>query len=190
MYAEPDSIAKWLGNVEKMVKPARLAHVLRVADLARRIAIVNQIDHSRSYLAGLLHDVARDLPADELMRLAPPETVDDLENPLLLHGRAGRVILENWGLSDEIVLQAVEDHVTGPRNDNSVAIAVYIADICEPGRRVNGDVRALALIDLSAAYKKAMLSKVNYLQSRNIRVHPRTWNCFARLGLEETSRMI
>ena len=169
----------WLERIRLMVKPRRFEHVLRVAELAREIALQSGLSPQLAYAAGVLHDVARDLPDSELRRLAPPECSIDALHPLALHGRAGRTLLERWGYSaqrpaERVVLEAVEDHTTGPREHNPISACVYIADVSEPGRGVNADIRELALHDLHAALRRAIVSKVTYLQGRGIEVHPRT----------------
>ena len=178
--ALPGALAElplWQERVRLMVKPRRYEHVLRVAELARQIAEAAHLvaeDIARAYAAGILHDIARDLPESELLRLAPPECDIDCNHPLALHGRAARTLLEHWGYRDEVVLAAVEDHTTGPRGGNRVAACVYIADVSEPGRGVNADIRELALWDLDAALRRSVTSKVTYLQGKGIPVHPRT----------------
>jgi len=183
----------WLNRVQLMVKPRRFEHVMRVAELAREIAKAGGIDPQLAYWAGVLHDVARDLPDTELLRLAPPECDIDAAHPLALHGRAGRTLLEHWGLgqnqAERIILEAVEDHTTGPRAGmagagkagNGVSACVYIADVSEPGRGVNADIRELALYDLPAALHRAIVSKVTYLQGRGIEVHPRLLSSYHAL---------
>lgn len=173
--------ALWESRIRLMVKPRRFEHVLRVASLARDIAHANRLDERRAYAAGMLHDIARDLPDSELLRLAPPESEIDLRHPLALHGRAARTLLSQWGYSDEVVLEAVEDHTTGPRSSSGVAACVYVADVSEPGRGVNDDIRELALQDLNAALARAIGSKVLYLQERGITVHPRTLDAYRQL---------
>lgn len=182
-----DSTFEWRSRVEAVVRPSRFAHILRVADLARDIARRHRLDASRAYLAGIVHDIARDLPDAELFRLAPPENEIDARHALAVHGRAGRALLEHWGLHDEIVLEAVEDHTTGPRGGNAVAVALYIADVSEPGRMVNQDIRELAFEDLDAALRRALSSKVHYLQGRGITVHPRTMLAYENLKLKPAS---
>lgn len=178
--ALPEALAElplWQERVRLMVKPRRYEHVLRVADLAQQIAEAARLsadEVARAYAAGILHDLARDLPESELLRLAPPECDIDANHPLALHGRAARTLLEHWGYRDELVLAAVEDHTTGPRGGNRVAACVYIADVSEPGRGVNADIRELALWDLDAALRRSVTSKVTYLQGKGIPVHPRT----------------
>lgn len=171
----------WEQRVRLMVRPRRYDHVLRVADLAARIALNNGLDEQRAYAAGILHDIARDLPDEELLRLAPPECAIDAAHPLALHGRAARTLLTRWGYQDGVVLEAVEDHTTGPRGGNDVSACVYIADVSEPGRGVNADIRDLALHDLTAALERAIVSKVTYLQGKGIQVHPRTLRAYHAL---------
>ncbi|PNY81526.1 bis(5'-nucleosyl)-tetraphosphatase (symmetrical) YqeK [Deinococcus koreensis] len=171
----------WERRVRLMVRPRRYEHVQRVADLSAQIARSNGLDEGRAYAAGLLHDIARDLPDSELLRLAPPECEIDAAHPLALHGRAARTLLTHWGYADPTVLEAVEDHTTGPRGGNPVAACVYIADVSEPGRGVNADIRELALRDLNAALERAIVSKVTYLQGRGIQVHPRTLRAYHAL---------
>ena len=182
----PGQLQGWLVRVQLMVKPRRFEHVMRVAELAQDIALANGIDPWLAYWAGVLHDVARDLPDAELLRLAPPECEIDAAHPLALHGRAGRTLLTRWGLSgrslhERLMLEAVEDHTTGPRPGNGVSACVYIADVSEPGRGVNADIRELALHDLPAALHRAIVSKVTYLQGRGIEVHPRTLSTYHSL---------
>jgi predicted HD superfamily hydrolase involved in NAD metabolism len=174
-------VSFWASRVQNMVKPQRFAHIERVAALAKDIALAHSLDAERAYLAGILHDVARDLPSDELLRLAPPETEADADNPLAVHGRAGRAILEQWGITDTVVLDAVEEHVTGPRDGNLLSICVYVADVSEPGRGVNDNIRELAFLDLERAYHEALTCKVHYLQSKGRMVHPRTLEAYQRL---------
>lgn len=176
----PD-LGVWEARVRLMVRPKRFEHVCRVADLAQRIALGNGLGHEQAdlaYEAGILHDIARDLPNSELLRLAPPECEIDACHPLALHGRAARTLLERWGYTQRAVLEAVEDHTTGPRRSNMLSACVYIADVSEPGRGVNDDIRELALTDLNAALNRAIVSKVTYLQGRGIQVHPRTLQAF------------
>jgi predicted HD superfamily hydrolase involved in NAD metabolism len=174
----------WLERVQGMVKAKRFEHILRVAQLASEIAAANNVDSYRAYLAGVLHDLARDLPSEELLRLAPATCTEDASNPLAVHGRAARALLESWGFDDLSVLEAVEEHVTGPRHGNLIAVAVYVADVSEPGRGVNDDIRERAFVDLESAFAQAIFCKVRYLERTGKPVHPFTRAAFDRLLLE------
>lgn len=172
------SVAPYCERVRAYVTPKRFEHILRVAILADTIARANGFSESElraTNLAAILHDVARDLSPEDMFRFAPPESPLEEAHPLSVHGRAGRRIIEGWGVNDQRVLDAVEGHVFGVAHDNRIGMAVYIADVSEPGRGgVNADLRDMAMYNLFRAYQRAVDAKVRYLQSKGKAVHPRT----------------
>jgi len=178
------SVAPYCDRVKERVSSKRFEHIVRVAILSETIAQANRFSESEVRavgLAAMLHDVARDLSDKELLELAPPETELERQHPLSVHGRAGRRIIESWGVTDERVLDAVEGHVFGVSHDNRVGMAVYIADVSEPGRGVNEDIRALAMHNLFWAYQRAVDSKVRYLRGRGKAVHPDTLKVYREI---------
>jgi predicted HD superfamily hydrolase involved in NAD metabolism len=171
------SIAPYCARVRQLVSPRRFEHILRVATLADTIGRANGFTRGETRataLASTLHDAARDLAPEELFRLAPPECELERNHPVAVHGRAGRVLATQWGVSDERVLEAIEGHVFGVPVDNRVGMAVYVADVSEPGRGVNEEIRELAMKSLFRAYQRAVDSKVKYLSAQGKTVHPRT----------------
>lgn len=194
--AEPDPVSDtdacsrpWLAGycrrVRELVTRERFEHIQRVTYVAETIARANRFDPGEvdaTCLAALLHDAARDLAPDELFGWTPPQNAVEEQHPLSLHGRAARVMVESWGVHDPRVLDAVEGHVFGVAPGNRVGVAVYIADVCEPGRGVNDDIRTLAMMDLAAAYQRAVASKVEYLRSRGKAVHPATLRVYEQLA--------
>lgn len=179
------SISPYCERVRARLSPERFAHVMRVAELAESIALANDFDEGEmraTLLAAVLHDVAREEDVESLMRLAPPENDMERSHPMAVHGRAGRVIAGTWGVNDERVLDAIEGHVFGVRPGDRVGMAVYVADVSEPGRGVNDDIRQLAMSHLERAYRRAVQTKVRYLRSRGKDVHPRTLAVHDELG--------
>ncbi len=178
------SIAPYCARVKERVSARRFEHIVRVAILTETIAQANRFSESEvraASLAATLHDVARDMSAAELFELAPPETDLERQHPMAVHGRAGRRVVESWGVTDERVLDAVEGHVFGVSHDNRIGMAVYIADVSEPGRGVNEDIRALAMKNLFWAYQRAVDSKVRYLRSKGKAVHPDTLKVYREI---------
>lgn len=171
------SVAPYCERMRVTLRPRRFAHVVRVAELAESIARANRFDAGElraTCLAAVLHDVARDLSDERLLALAPPENDMERANPITLHGRAGRAIAREWGVTDERVLGAIEGHVFGDCSGDRIGMAVYIADISEPGRGVNAEIRELAMHDLQRAYRRAVAAKVRYLRGCGKAVHPAT----------------
>ncbi len=56
-------------TLKNMLTEARFYHCLRVAEEAQRLASRWGEEESKLYIAGLLHDCARDLPYQELIPL-------------------------------------------------------------------------------------------------------------------------
>jgi len=177
-------IKPYCERVKTLVTPERFEHIVRVAVLADMIAVANGFDageRQATGLAAVLHDAARDLSTEEMLCLAPPECEVERQHPLSLHGRAGRALAARWGVVDERVLEAISGHVFGVPRDNRVGMAVYIADVCEPGRGVNHDIRELAMTNLLRAYQRAVDAKVRYLRSRGKEVHPTTLKVYEEI---------
>lgn len=174
-------LAGWCAKVRDLLTPERFGHVMRVTELAHDLAVRNGFTESETQatlLAAVLHDAARELPAEEMFRLAPPRSEMEIDYPLTVHGRAARRMAELWDVTDERVLAAVEGHVFGVREDNRIGVAVYVADVSEPGRKVNAHIRELALTDLAAAYRLAVRAKVEYLRSVGKPIHPDTLQAY------------
>lgn len=171
-------------RVRRLVSEERLQHIDRVTRLALEIGRANGFtaaELEQVELAGILHDAARDLPEAELLSLAPPECEVELEHPLAVHGRAAVVLAKSWGVEDPIVLGAIEGHMWGVDPSDRVGMAVYVADVSEPARGVNADIRDLAMHDLAAAYRRSVASKVDYLEGAGIDVHPTTRKAYEAL---------
>lgn len=178
------TVAPYCDRVRSVVGIERFEHIRRVARLADEIALANgftEPEREQVALAAVLHDAARDMSEDDLLRMAPPTCDVEADHPLALHGRVGRLLAESWGVHDGAVLEAIEGHVFGVPLANHVGLAVYVADVCEPGRGVNDDIRGLALRDLRAAYRQAMQSKVSYLHRTGKAIHPATLRAYQEL---------
>jgi len=178
------SIEPYCERVRALVTAERFEHIVRVTVLTETIARANDFDEGEiraARLAAVLHDAARDLAAEELFRLAPPENDVERQHPLSVHGRAARVLAERWGVTEERVLEAVAGHVFGVPLDNRVGMALYVADVSEPGRGVNEAIRNLACVNLARAYQMAVDTKVNYLRSQGKAVHPVTLRVYEQI---------
>lgn len=121
-----------------------MQHSLRVADLAKRIAVSETDDrhmHNEAYLAGLMHGVGKLVLAGsfpdqfrEVIETSVSEGMSTAEAELQIlgvtHAQIGAYLLGLWGLSDEIV-EAVAFHhepSTCPVPEFRPLAAVHIAN--------------------------------------------------------------
>ncbi len=184
--------AKLIAAVRSRLSARRFEHVLAVAETAARLASRYGADAERAWLAGLIHDYARELPPAEAVRLAAArgllERVDE-PSVALLHALLGAELArEELGIEDEQVLRAVACHTTGEAAMTTLDKVVYLADVIEPGRRFPGveRLRDLAWRDLDAAVLAALRQSVADLVRAGKKVDRRTLAAIA--SLEGTER--
>src|SRR5690606_24171019 len=137
-------------------------------------------------VAGLLHDVAREIEPQELLSMA--ETmgldIDDVERkaPVLLHGKVGAELLKReWGQDNPVVLQAVAQHITGAPVMPLISQIVVIADFAEPVRQFKPahTARRLAMENRVTALKYIFHQKIQFVVEREFLIHPlavQAWN--------------
>ncbi|HHY60774.1 MAG TPA: HD domain-containing protein, partial [Clostridia bacterium] len=131
------------------------------------------------YLAGLLHDYARDLPDAELLELAkkaglPPDPMKDAI-PELWHGSVGAFLVEKeLGLKHPALLQAIRDHILGSTAMTGLDKVVFLADMIEPHRDFPGVevLREKAYRDLDEAMLAAFDQSIQYLLRKRSLIHP------------------
>lgn len=130
----------YVGKLEKYLTEQRFQHSLQVANLSLKIAKFNKLDHlERYYFAGLLHDLGKTYRPDssdsiEFMKKHYPEFIDLPK--FSYHQFIGAYIAEHdFGIKDEIILDAIKYHCTGKSNMSEVGMVVYAADKIEPTRQ-------------------------------------------------------
>lgn len=166
---------------ETLSKP-RFDHCLRVESIALELADHFQTSSQIVSPAALLHDLCREYSRQKLLKLAADFdiVVDDIEKaePLLLHGPIAAVIAEkNFGIDDNLVLEAVRFHITGAPNMTSLAKLIFIADFIEPGRTFE-QARILREMALKLSPDQLLLKVYNqsieYVVKQGYLIHPRT----------------
>jgi predicted HD superfamily hydrolase involved in NAD metabolism len=125
--------------VEASLSRPRLNHSREVARLSSELCDRFHADEEKGYIAGISHDLARELDVAEMLLLAEtdgqPVREWEKSNPLLLHGRAGAaILLKHTGYTDAEALQAIRDHVTGRGTMGPISKIVFAADFLEPTR--------------------------------------------------------
>lgn len=182
--------------LEKVIKgrltPVRFEHVLAVRDCALQLAGIHGGSIEEAGLAGLLHDYARDLPEEELLRIGEEEGLITCEVerqvPLLLHGPVGaHLVRRELGIDNLQVLEAISVHTLGSPGMGHLAKLIYIADMVAEGRSFPGveELRRKAFENLSEALLLGFASTIRYCLERCRLIHPQTiaaWNYFLREG--------
>ena len=140
----------------------RYTHSLNVADAALKLAEKYGADIEKAYLAGLVHDICKEVPTDEQLAMAQKcrQGIDETEQkiPALYHAAAGSWYGENvLHIHDEDILNAVRYHTTGRAGMSRLEECVYLADLISEDRTYKdvGRMRRLAFEDINGAMLEA-----------------------------------
>ena len=145
-------------------------------DLCRRFGL----DPMSGYLAGIAHDLGKELDNKQQMKLAKSDGMEitdlEREKPNLLHGRAAAVLLrERFCINNEDVLEAVAVHTSGKRNMGLLAKIIYIADKAEVSRNIDSELRRMCYEDdLDSIFFAVLKKTVSKLQSRDLNISGET----------------
>ncbi len=130
---------KLLENIIKQrLSEKRFKHSIGVAETAKAYAHMLGVDAQKAYMAGLVHDAAKEMPFDEMLDICKKGNVmpdsEELKNKALLHAPAGAAMLEDLGIKDEDIKNAVRYHTVGRRGMSNLEKIIYLADMLEPSR--------------------------------------------------------
>ena len=169
-------------TLQSRLKKSRFAHSIGVADTAVKLAKRFGVDEEKAYIAGLLHDCAREFENDELPAEAAKRGIEigevEREMPLLLHSYIGAMMIkEIYGVDDPEISQAIWRHTVGGRNMTKLDKIIYFADMIEPNRDYPGvnELRQLAqTADLDEILLTAMSESIKFIIFKNSLIHPDT----------------
>lgn len=173
-----DEITRYL---KTNLSEKRFLHTLGVAETSKALAKRWGADCSKAFLAGLVHDCAKELPLDKTLNFLEESgyRITWLEEsaPGILHAPLGAILAKSlFEIDDESVLNAVKYHTTGRENMTDLEKIVYIADFIEPGREYSesSEVRKLAEVDLDRAALRETDFVIKFTIDRGRTLHPDT----------------
>jgi|GEM_PF-393268 len=200
--------------LEKRLSTHRYQHTLGVAEESYQLgAYLEKLKNKdsqenfsfkeKAYLAGLLHDYAKELKTNQLLELANSFEIEinyvDQINPHLLHARVGAHLVkkefstqlsESLNLSPQDlkeILKAISSHTLGQENMSSLEKVVFVADATEKNRpsSTREKIKQEIFFDkeqedliLDLAVLELCRSKIESLLKRKKTVHPITLKAY------------
>ncbi|OJF76514.1 MAG: hypothetical protein BKP49_06695 [Treponema sp. CETP13] len=159
----------------------RYKHSVRVAKMARKIAKKYSIDADKAYLAGISHDLCKEMSSEAIKNFAKadglPITAIEEKKPSLLHGRAAAIVVQKFfHIEDFDIIEAIRYHTFGKANMSTLAKIVYISDKIEPKRpQVNkAYYKKLNAMDLDEMALTIVQESIVYLQNKHKNVSDST----------------
>jgi predicted HD superfamily hydrolase involved in NAD metabolism len=167
--------------LKKNLKEIRYTHTLGVRNASISLAAQYGEDIKKAEIAGILHDCAKNLKNEDLLKMALESgyKIDyiSMVEPQLLHGLCGSIIAEKtMGVSDKYILDSIIYHTTGRENMTRLDKIIYLADYIEPNRNFQGVdyLRNLSYIDLDKAMLYAFDNTIKYVISKGKLIHMET----------------
>ena len=162
----------FMEKVKSYMKEKRYKHSISVAKTATEIAIANNIKDWWRYLrAGLLHDIAKEIPIEGQISLMCQFYKEYINFPRqLYHQFLGAYLLKkDFQIKEEDEVEAVEFHTTGKAHMSRLAKAIYAADKIEPTRGFDSsDLIREMKVNIDNGFIKVLAANKEYFISKRI----------------------
>ena len=176
---------KYEALIKERLSEYRFNHSMCVAKRARELAEKCGENPDKAYLAGVLHDITKELPPNEQISLIEEYdrklTYVEKGNTRVLHQMSGAVYVKNiLGIDDEDIVNGIRFHTTGRENMSRFEMLIYLADFTSEDRDYP-DVDIMRK-KTDEDFYSAMLYSLSYtiisVTKENRFLHPDTLNCY------------
>lgn len=168
-------------HLADVLSEKRFIHTIGVAETAEKLAVRWGVDPERAYLAGLVHDCAKEMHIQKALEILKDSEyeLDGTEEsfPALLHAPVGACLAKSqFGIEDEEILNAVRYHTTGRVGMTLLEKIIYVADFIEPNRQYPEAemVAEIAMQDIDAAVLFEADAVIKFTIDRGKAIHPVT----------------
>lgn len=130
---------EYIKLIKETLSPYRFHHSMCVAEKARELAEKYGIDGEKAYLTGILHDITKEMPNDEQIRLIEENghilTEYEKGNHRIFHQMSGAAYVESvLKITDNDILSGIRYHTTGRDNMSVFEMIIYLADFTSADR--------------------------------------------------------
>lgn len=162
-------------DLKEILSEKRYIHSLGVMEMAGELAKIHNEDIETAKIAGLLHDIAKEMPKEEMLKYVKENNIETNKieriNTAILHGKIGADIArKRYGVSKQIQ-DAIKYHTTTSPEMDTLAKIVYVADKTEMNRKSEDyDIeyeRELAKKDLDAVIIYIIDANIKSLIDKN-----------------------
>lgn len=194
LYGDKMDYEEYKAILQARLNSDRYAHSLCVADEARRLAVKYGADSEKAYLAGLLHDITKNDPPEEHLKIFSQFGIilNDLEKNAfkLWHAMSGAAYVQGvLKIDDPEIVSAIRYHTTAKKDMTLLEKVLYIADFTSADRDYEDvDVmRRLADESLTDAMAYSLTYTIGELQRYQSPVHPDTLEAYNQVMMEKKS---
>lgn len=185
---------KSVEEYKEIIKPflgdKRYHHSVCVCESAVALAKKYGADVNKAAVAGILHDIMKDLSSDDQLKMIMRYDIvlSDVERSAhkLWHAMLACAYLENeLGIDDREILDAVRYHTTARANMTLLDKVLFIADFISDDRDYPGveSMRKAAKISLEEAMVQGITFNIRDLSDNFRPIHPDTFSAYNQLVL-------
>ena len=181
--------------LKSMLSQKRYQHSLNVAAECRKLAEKYGEDPDKAYFAGLLHDICKELPAEEQKELVLSSGYavcrEELETRSLWHAIAGAFYVKTrFGVDDIGILDSIRFHTVGRAGMTRLEEIVYLGDLISAERDYKDvdKMRKITYVSLDEAMLEAFSFSIKNQVKKNGMIPLCTvegYNFYTRLINEE-----
>ena len=187
-----DYIKTWL---KENLSDKRFVHSLGCAETAQKLAKIFNQDEDRAYLAGLIHDCAKNLDDGLSLKIIRDEIKtgfdeSELKNPKTHHAILGAYLIQKeFEIDDNEIISAVRNHTIGKVNMTIFDKIIFLADKIEPNSRDEKYTKKVwnlikknkGVIGLDLALLKCFCETIRSLIKRKLYICPNTIDVYNEL---------
>ncbi len=164
-------IAKYKSYLKENLSKKRYTHCLNVADAAVSLAKKYGADCDKAYIAGLLHDTAKEMPVEKQLELVKNSKLDvceiETKTVPLYHAVAGAEVIQTlFDIHDKEIIDAVRYHTVACKNMSKLSQIIYLADLISADRSYKDVKKMRKYCDQSL--EKGMLEALRFSISNSL----------------------
>ena len=135
-------------TLEENISPKRFRHIQGVCDKAKELSLVYGESQTKSQIAALFHDWAKEYTLDDMKESCniygfKPD-IFIREEMGICHGfLAAEIAYKEYKITDKDILNAIRYHTTGRANMSTLEKIIFIADVIEINREDTSSIREL-----------------------------------------------
>ena len=182
------NIEEYKKILKSKLSEKRYNHCINVSKKAVELSLKYGVNEQHAMIAGLLHDITKELPEEEHIKIFKEGNINLEEiyntNFKLWHAKsAAAYVNKHLDISDEDILNAIKYHTTGRKNMSTLEKIIYISDAISEERTYNDvdKVRKAANENLDLAMVLLLALTIKKLINNNMPINEDTFKAYNEL---------
>lgn len=173
--------------LQRMLSKKRFLHSVAVSKSAVGLAKIYGADQKKAYIAGLTHDVCKDISKEKQLQMADEFAIILTESerlcPKLWHAIVGSEYIKRYICDDAEIVSAVRYHTTAKADMKLLDKIIYVADCVSSDRDFPGveEFRQLSRESLDEVIFKMCRVVLSELLDEGFPLHPDTLSAYNQL---------